>query len=120
MAMPRLRPLATTYTGLVLIFFGGALVGVLTGVLMLAFPHQVEPFLRLAFLVASSMLRVRLAYDPGSAPFYAWTVFGLSTLWVCLGAGAILKKPQEDRNIDDHLLKQVRREEARGEPLDPI
>ena len=118
--MLRLRPLVTTYPGLVLITFGGALVGGLTGALMLAFPHQAEPFLRLAFHVASLRMGTRLIYDPASASFYAWVVLGVSILWVSLGIRAMLAKPREDRSIDDHLLRQVRGEQARGEPLDPV
>ena len=118
--MLRLRPLVATYTGLALITFAGALVGGLTGALMLAFPHQVAPFLGLAFHFASLRMGTRLVYDPASATFYAWVVLGLSILWVSLGVRAMLNKPREDRSIDDHLLRQVRGEEARGEPLDPL
>lgn len=119
--MRRIRPLGSTYTGLVTIgILGGVSLGLLSAIMFL-FRPQAEPVVRFVVpAIASSLGSRRGLYRYNPETYLLWPSLAafLSLLWVGLTLFAILRKPAEDKHLDAALKGRLS-QAARGAPLEP-
>ena len=116
----RFRPhFGDTRTGILTVGLGGAVICGLTSAAMFLFRPFCEPILRLALItIAKGVARTHLRYDP--AQYYLWAgyVGFLGVFILGLAAVTIVRKPAQDRVIDQALRRQTT-EFANGAPLEP-
>lgn len=118
----RLRPHFTdTYGGIITVAL--ALAGLLGGisVVMYLFRPFCEPILQLVLPIIFRAIAQgyrHFSYDPGTYWFLDGCVAILAVAVLLIGAVTIVKKPGQDRRIDDALRKQTA-EFSHGAPIDP-
>ena len=116
----KLRPyFAETYAGIVVITAAFAGACALLSVTMFFFRPLCEPILRLALpLFAEWLCHAHVAYDPASYWFWDAFVAFLAFFVVFLAVTVLIRKPAEDRRIDEALLRQTS-QLSHGAPLEP-
>jgi hypothetical protein len=116
----RLRPyFGETYAGI--ITFGITLAGACAAVsaVMFLFRPLCEPILRFATtLFVHSVAHGYFVYDPATYWFWDGYVAVLGVFILIVTAVVIIRKPAQDRRIDQALLRQTS-ESSHGAPLEP-
>jgi cell division protein FtsX len=116
----RLRPyFGDTYAGIITIGLTGAVICGLISAAMFLFRSFCEPILRIALTafvdaVAHSYFR----YDPSQYYLWAGYVGFLGVFILAIAAVTMIRKPAQDRIIDDALRRQTT-DFANGAPLEP-
>ena len=116
----RFRPyFGDTYAGIVTLGLAGAAICGLTSVAMFLFRTYCEPILRFVLTaVVGAVTHSNFRYDPAEYYYWAGYVGFLGVLVLLLAARAIIRKPAQDRIIDDALRGQTT-DFANGAPLEP-
>jgi len=116
----RLRPyFGQTYLGIVTIGLTFAGVCGLVSAAMFMFRPICEPILRFALtLFVHSVAHSYFRYDPATYWFWAGYIGALGVLFVAVFVIAIIRKPAQDRRIDEALRRQTT-EISHGAPLEP-
>ena len=116
----RLRPyFGDTYGGIVTMGLAGALVCGLLSAAMFLFRSVCEPILRVALTIfANSIAHSYLRYDPSEYYFWAGYVGFLGVVILAITTVTMVRKPAQDRVIDDALRRQTG-EIVNGAPLEP-
>jgi hypothetical protein len=116
----RLRPyFGDTYVGIVTIAmaFGGVCAAV--SALMFFFRPVCEPILRFAMMLfVHSVSRGSFVYDPATYWFWDGYVAVLGAFIPLVAAVVIIRKPAQDRRIDQELRRQST-EFSHGAPVEP-
>ena len=116
----RFRPyFGDTYVGIVTVGLAGAAICGLTSAAMFLFRSFCEPILRVALAaVVDAVAHSYFRYDPAEYYYWAGYVGFLGVLVLLLAAIATIRKPAQDRIIDDALRRQTT-DFANGAPLEP-
>jgi len=111
------RPLAASYSGLVLIgLLGGVGFGGLSAAMFID-RRLCEPVVSLLLPLLDGG-RASIDYNPAHYYFWAGVMGFMALLWIALSIHAIASKPGDDRRLDD-AIKAKLISTARGAPLEP-
>jgi hypothetical protein len=116
----RLRPyFAQTYLGISLIGLSLATLCMLVSAAMFLFRPFCEPILAVVLpIFVNAVSRSYFRYDPALYWFYCGYVAFLGVGVLFIAALAMIRKPSQDRHIDEALRHQTANF-AHGAPLDP-
>jgi len=116
----RLRPyFAQTYFGISLIGLALATACGLVSTAMFLFRPLCEPILAVALtIVVHAVSRGYFRYDPATYWFFSGYIAFLGVGILFISAVAMIRKPGQDRHIDEALRRQTT-DFAQGAPLEP-
>ena len=116
--MRQRRPLGATYSGLVVLGLAG---GVGLGLFSFGIFAWPKLFVPIAELLISLLLRRagNLGFLTEHYKLFAGLVGFMAVMWVALVLRAILRKPEEDRQLDAALMTRYN-SMARGAPVESV
>ncbi len=100
----------TTYRGMVVLGFAGAVAGTTLGTAMIFFRRVIEPWMPLTINVVLDLVTRgkggHLTYGPAAYPWIVGWVYGMSALWVGIVTLSAYMKPSSDRRLDAYLMRK--------------
>ncbi len=100
----------STYSGMVVLGLGGAVVGTALGTAMILFRRVIEPWMPLVINVAlhfaSRRTHGHLIYGPAAYPWIVGWVYAMGVFWAATVALAAYLKPSTDRRVDAYLMRR--------------